>query len=107
MKYALTAGAIVPRGAPVTVVSGLPLGGDHPMHPFIIDSKGAMYVDVASASNSCQVKNRTLKSPGVDPCVELETRGGIWKYDANKTEQKFSKDRSICDRHSKRRRIRN
>ena len=24
----------------VTIVSGLPLGGDHPMHPFIIDAKG-------------------------------------------------------------------
>jgi mono/diheme cytochrome c family protein len=31
-----------------------------------------------------------LKSPGHDPCTELETRAGIWKYDANKTDQKFS-----------------
>ena len=61
------------------------------MHPFIIDSEGAMYVDVASATNSCQLKNRTLKSPGADPCVELETRGGIWRYDANKSNQAFSK----------------
>jgi hypothetical protein len=61
-----------------TIVSGLPLAGDHPMHPFIVDAKGSMYVDVATATNSCQVKNRTLKSPGVDPCTELETRGGIW-----------------------------
>src|SRR5208282_5159127 len=66
------------------------LTGDHPMHPFIIDSEGVMYVDVASATNSCQIKNRTLKSPGIDPCVELETRGGIWRYDANKTDQVFS-----------------
>ena len=60
------------------------------MHPFIIDSEGSMYVDVASATNSCQLKNRTLKSPGADPCTELETRGGIWRYDANKTNQAFS-----------------
>jgi glucose/arabinose dehydrogenase len=91
VKYTLAAGSIVPQGASTIVVSELPLGGDHPMHPFLIDAKGAMYVDVASASNSCQLKNRTLKSPGADPCVELETRGGIWKYDANKTDQKFSK----------------
>jgi len=91
VKYAMPSGSIVPQGASTTVVSELPLGGDHPMHPFIIDSRGALYVDVASASNSCQLKNRTLKSPGADPCVELETRGGIWKYDANKTDQKFSK----------------
>jgi mono/diheme cytochrome c family protein len=36
------------------------------------------------------LKNRTLKSPGANPCTELETRGGIWRYDANKTNQKFS-----------------
>jgi glucose/arabinose dehydrogenase/mono/diheme cytochrome c family protein len=91
VRYSLAPDSIVPKGAPVTIVSGLPLGGDHPMHPFIIDAKGTMYVDVASATNSCQLKNRTLKSQGADPCVELETRGGIWRYDANKTNQSFSK----------------
>jgi mono/diheme cytochrome c family protein len=49
-----------------------------------------MYVDMGTATNSCQLKNRTLKSPGADPCTELETRGGIWLYDANKTNQTFS-----------------
>ena len=91
VRYALAAGSIVPKDPPVTIVTGLPLGGDHPMHPFIINSEGAMFVDVASATNSCQLKNRTLKSPGANPCVELETRGGIWRYDANKSNQSFSR----------------
>ena len=90
VRYALSSGSIVPHGPEITVVSGLPLGGDHPMHPFVIDAQGMMYVDVATATNSCQVKNRTLKSPGVDPCAELETRGGIWRFDAGKENQKFS-----------------
>ncbi|HKW57648.1 MAG TPA: c-type cytochrome [Candidatus Acidoferrum sp.] len=90
VRYRLSDAALVPNGGPDTIVSGLPLGGDHPMHPFIIDSEGEMYVDVASATNACQVKNRTLKSPGVEPCTELETRGGVWKYDASKTNQTFS-----------------
>jgi glucose/arabinose dehydrogenase/mono/diheme cytochrome c family protein len=90
VKYAMTSGSIVPKGSAATVVSGLPLGGDHPMHPFIITSDGSLLVDVATATNSCQFKNRTLKSPGDNPCKELETRGGIWRYDANKTDQKFS-----------------
>jgi glucose/arabinose dehydrogenase/mono/diheme cytochrome c family protein len=90
VRYVLSAGAIVPSGTPDTIVSGLPLTGDHPMHPFVITGEGAMYIDVASATNSCQLKNRTLKSPGADPCTELETRGGIWRYDANKTNQTFS-----------------
>ena len=90
VRYAISAGQMVPRGKPEVVVSGLPLGGDHPMHSFAIDADGSMYVDVASASNSCQVKNRTLTSPGVSPCTELLTRGGVWRYDANKLNQKFS-----------------
>jgi hypothetical protein len=28
--------------------------------------------------------------PRANPCTELETRGGIWRYDANKTNQIFS-----------------
>ena len=90
VRYSLPADAVVPNGSPDTVVSGLPLGGDHPMHPFIIDAKGSMYVDVATATNACQLKNRTPHSPGADPCTELETRGGVWLYDASKTNQTFS-----------------
>ena len=90
VRYSLPANAIAPSGSPDTIVSGLPLGGDHPMHPFIIDDKGSMYIDVATATNACQLKNRTPHSPGIDPCTELETRGGVWLYDASKTNQTFS-----------------
>jgi glucose/arabinose dehydrogenase/mono/diheme cytochrome c family protein len=90
VRYPLAAGSIASKDSGVTIVSGLPLTGDHPMHPFIINSKGELYVDVATPSNSCQLKNRTLQSPGAEPCKELETRGGIWLYDANKTNQVFS-----------------
>ena len=90
VRYTLPAGSIVPQGPAVPVVTGLPLGGDHPMHPFTIDADGSLYIDVATATNACQVQNRTPKSPGIDPCTELETRGGIWRYDANKTNQTFS-----------------
>jgi glucose/arabinose dehydrogenase len=90
MRYAFPAGAIAPTAPPETIVSGLPLTGDHPMHPFAIDSRGALYVDLGSATNSCQVQNRIANSPGRGPCVELETRTGIWRYDANRTNQRFS-----------------
>jgi glucose/arabinose dehydrogenase/mono/diheme cytochrome c family protein len=89
VRYPL-AGSVVPKDPATTVVTGLPLGGDHPMHPFAIAADGSMYVDVGTATNSCQVKNRTLKSPGIDPCTELETRGGTWRFDANKTNQPFT-----------------
>ncbi len=90
VKYKLGTEGIVPVGAPQTVIQGLPLGGDHPMHPFAIDAAGNLFVDVASATNSCQEKNRQLESPGIDPCVEQQTRGGVWLYSAAKTHQVFS-----------------
>src|SRR5262249_40924790 len=37
-----------------------------------------------------QVQNRMPNSPGLQPCTELETRAGIWRYDANRTGQQFS-----------------
>jgi hypothetical protein len=35
------------------------------MHPFAIDRQGNLFVDLGSATNSCQVQNRTLESPGI------------------------------------------
>jgi glucose/arabinose dehydrogenase/mono/diheme cytochrome c family protein len=90
VRYALPAGAIVARGPAVTIVRGLPLSGDHPMHPLAITADGSLYIDVATPTNACQMENRTPKSPGIEPCTELETRGGIWRYDANKINQRFS-----------------
>ena len=37
---------------PEVVLSGMPLGGDHPMHPFAINAKGQMFVDMGTATNS-------------------------------------------------------
>ena len=90
MRYALPASGIAPTAAPETVVSGLPLTGDHPMHPFQIDKQGNLYVDLGSATNSCQSQNRMPNVPGIKPCTELETRGGTWRFDANKLDQQFS-----------------
>ena len=90
VRYALPPGGLVPQNPPETIVSGLPLGGDHPMHPFVITRDGTLYVDVASATNSCQPKNRQPRIPGADPCTELETRAGIWRFDAKRANQVYS-----------------
>jgi glucose/arabinose dehydrogenase len=90
VRYALPQGAVAPSGQPDVIVSGLPLTGDHPMHPFRIDAQGHLYVDLGSATNSCQRENRMPNSPGISPRTELETRAGIWRYDANRTGQRFS-----------------
>jgi glucose/arabinose dehydrogenase len=90
VRYQLPANEIAPSEAPQTVVSGLPLTGDHPMHPFAIDPQGNLYVDLGSATNSCQSQNRMPNVPGDNPCTELDTRAGTWLYDANRLDQHFS-----------------
>ena len=90
VRYRLAPGALKPTGEPETVLSGMPLGGDHPMHPFVITAKGELFVDMGSASNACQAQNRRPEVAGADPCTELETRAGIWRYDAGKLGQVFS-----------------
>ena len=90
VRYALSAGSIVPRVHPLLSFPDCPWGAITPCTRSIITADGSMYVDVGSATNSCQLKNRTLNSPGADPCTELETRAGTWRYDANKTNQPFT-----------------
>ena len=90
VRYQLPSNGIEPTGVAETVVSGLPLTGDHPMHSFAIDTEGNLYVDLGSATNSCQSQNRMPNVPGNNPCTELETRAGTWRYDANRLDQHFS-----------------
>ena len=68
----------------------MPLGGNHPMHPFVIDAKGQIFVDMGTATNACQSEAGDRNAGRPSPCTELETRGGTWKYDANKLGQTFS-----------------
>lgn len=90
VRYQLKPGEIVPTSKPEAIVSQLPIDGDHRPRPFAITPKGEMYVDLGSATNSCQEENRTKGSPGIDPCTELETRAGIWRFDADTPGQIFS-----------------
>jgi glucose/arabinose dehydrogenase/cytochrome c5 len=90
VRYHRTPGQIAPTGKPEVVLSGMPLGGDHPMHPFVISANGELFVDMGTATNACQPRNRVAGVAGANPCTELQTRGGVWRYDANKLGQTFS-----------------
>lgn len=79
-------GDLVPgegRDTLVTMVEG----GGHTAKPFTFDNKGGMYVTIGSLSNCCEINLRSPNSKGDDPCVELETRAGIWKFDDNTLNQ--------------------
>lgn len=90
VRYARPDTQLVPTAKPEVVVNGIPLDPGHRSRNFVIGSDGALYVNVGSPSNSCQKKDRENESPGKDPCEELATRAGIWRFAANKVNQHFS-----------------
>jgi glucose/arabinose dehydrogenase len=86
IRYPLKAGELAPSGPADTIVSGLPGSPGHSTRNFVITKAGVLYVNVGSPSNSCQSPDRT-KNPGKNPCTELDTRAGVWKFDARKKNQ--------------------
>lgn len=82
----MTEGELLPAEARDTLVT-LVDGKGHMEKPFTFDNKGGMYVNVGSLSNCCELELRSPDSKGDDPCVELETRAGIWKFDDNTLNQ--------------------
>lgn len=89
VRYTIPGEEIIPLAAPDTIVHELPRGG-HDAVSFALDGIGGLYVNVGSLTNSCQVEDRGEESLGVDPCIELATRAGIWRFDANEIGQRLS-----------------
>ena len=86
VRWRLPRGRLAPAGAPQTIVSGLPAGG-HGAKSLAFDGRGGMFVNIGSRSNACQRADRQPGSPGVDPCEELRTRAGTWRFDADRPNQ--------------------
>ena len=86
-RFALPTGRLKPVGEPSVIVKDLP-GGGHNARNLALSADGkTVFVNVGSPSNVCQVTDRSNESPGKDPCPELATRAGIWRFDANKQDQ--------------------
>jgi glucose/arabinose dehydrogenase len=86
VRYAYKPGQTT-LGAADTIVSDFAQGG-HSAYNFVIVGT-TLYMNVGSRTNACENSpTRAPQTPGVDPCVELETRAGIWAFDANKAGQK-------------------
>ncbi len=86
VRYKLSPPALTPSATPDTIVRALPTGG-HGARNIAFDAQGRLYVNVGSNTNSCQQNDRSTGSPGIDPCTELATRAGIWRFDANRLGQ--------------------
>ncbi len=87
LRWALTPGELVPGGAPDVVVEGLPTGG-HTAKTFAFLGGDTLIVNIGSATNSCQFADRARRSPGKDPCTELEGRAGLWRFSTARLHQR-------------------
>jgi glucose/arabinose dehydrogenase len=79
------ADSITPRKRVDTIVTGLakrPL----PSHSIAIDARGNLVVNIGAATNGC-APNDASQVRGRDPCPELETSGGIWRFSVDRNNQ--------------------
>ena len=81
VRYVWEAGRFEPSGPPEIVLQDLPARGGHRSKSLAFGPDGSLYVNIGSRSNSCQVADRRSGSPGIDPCQELRSWAGIWKFD--------------------------
>jgi glucose/arabinose dehydrogenase len=80
LRYTLPAGSMTPSAGPDTVVSGLPADRNHTAKSLAVDDAGNIYVNIGAPSNACQETPRSQESPGLDPCPQLDDRGGVWRF---------------------------
>ncbi len=82
VRYRRPEGQLAPAEEAEVIVRGLRARGGHAAKPVEITPDGTLFVNIGSPSNSCQEQDRRAGSPGRDPCEELETNAGIWRFDA-------------------------
>jgi glucose/arabinose dehydrogenase len=90
VRYKIDWNNLSPTGRVDTVVTAIPGPPGHQARNFVIAPDGTMYVNFGSPSNACQEKDRSAASKGTDPCRELDTRAGIWRFSADKLNQRPS-----------------
>ena len=93
VKNKLKHGELVPTSTLETVLTDIDTNvarNWHTTKPLAFDDKDHMYVPYGSPNDACQ--DMALYGPtgtphgkGLDPCPDLEKHGGIWRFDAKKT----------------------
>lgn len=86
VRYRLDPKQLLPH-TDYETVTDLPHQNEHEARSLAFDNEGHMYVNIGAPSNSCQEEDRKKGSMGQDPCPLLENHGGIWKFDADETDQ--------------------
>lgn len=90
LRYPLPEGSLTPSGSPTTIVEGLPSDRNHPRKSIALHPDGDIFVGIGSPSNACQIRPRSREGPGRDPCPQLDTRAGVWRFDGDEEGQTLS-----------------
>lgn len=89
LRWRLAGGELAPVGPADTVVAGLPDEHSHRAKTVVATGDGALFVNIGSPTNACQPlgQDRQIGVQGEDSCTQLETRAGVWRFDATRTGQ--------------------
>jgi glucose/arabinose dehydrogenase len=94
-RQKLEPGKLVPEGREERVViDPYPIRW-HNAKAIAFDDSGGLYVTFSAPTNACENAVLTQQDPrgivrGENPCSQLDILGGVWRFDANKTEQQLS-----------------
>ncbi len=91
VRFPIKAGQLSATGPAEMVVSGFPEQRTHPTKTLAFDNRDGLYVNIGNASNACAGSDQP-KAAGLNPCTQLETGGGVWRFDANRAGQVHGKD---------------
>jgi len=88
LRFPWSPGALKPSGPADTIAINLPVRG-HAAKGIALGTGNVLFVSFGSLTNSCQPPegDRSGPVPGINPCVELEARAGVWRFDARKLNQ--------------------
>ena len=92
-RFTFKGNELVPSAAPEVIVADLPTAG-HTNYGFAFDGKGGLYLSVGGKGNICTDPDtpKGERPVGLKPCPDLSGRAGVWRFDAEKTNQKFPTD---------------
>src|SRR5215475_6780726 len=102
-RFTFNGNELVPTKEPDTIVDGIPAthpGFNRTNRPIAFDGKGNLFVALDGSGNLCTQKETPPGAPitettapiGLNPCPDLGTRSGVWRFNATKTGQRFPAD---------------
>jgi len=101
-RFTFNGNELVPTKEPDKIIDGIPdahPGFNRTNRPIAFDGKGNLFVALDGSGNLCTQKETPPGAPtsetapvGLNPCPDLGTRSGIWRFSATKTGQRFPAD---------------